>query len=56
MIASVNPARPAQVIGHWARATVADADAAVAAARAAWPAWAARPAPSAPRSSSARRD
>ena len=43
MIASVNPARPAQVVGHWARATVPDADAAVAAARAAWPAWAARP-------------
>jgi RHH-type proline utilization regulon transcriptional repressor/proline dehydrogenase/delta 1-pyrroline-5-carboxylate dehydrogenase len=43
MIASTNPARPSQVVGHWARATVADADAAVAAARAAWPAWAARP-------------
>jgi RHH-type proline utilization regulon transcriptional repressor/proline dehydrogenase/delta 1-pyrroline-5-carboxylate dehydrogenase len=43
MVASTNPARPAQVVGHWARATVADADAAVAAARAAWPAWAARP-------------
>jgi RHH-type proline utilization regulon transcriptional repressor/proline dehydrogenase/delta 1-pyrroline-5-carboxylate dehydrogenase len=42
MIASTNPARPSQVVGHWARATVADADAAVAAARAAWPAWAAR--------------
>ncbi|HXN35874.1 MAG TPA: proline dehydrogenase family protein [Opitutaceae bacterium] len=44
MVASVNPARPAQVVGHWARATEADADAAVAAARAAWPGWAARPA------------
>jgi RHH-type transcriptional regulator, proline utilization regulon repressor / proline dehydrogenase / delta 1-pyrroline-5-carboxylate dehydrogenase len=44
MIASTNPARPAQVVGHWARSTVADADAAVASARAAWPAWAARPA------------
>jgi len=44
-VASVNPARPGQVVGSWARATVADADAAVAAARAAWPAWAARPAP-----------
>jgi len=44
MVASTNPARPSQVVGHWARATVADADAAVAAARAAWPAWAARPA------------
>jgi RHH-type proline utilization regulon transcriptional repressor/proline dehydrogenase/delta 1-pyrroline-5-carboxylate dehydrogenase len=43
-VASTNPARPAQVVGHWAKATVADADAAVAAARAAWPAWAARPA------------
>jgi RHH-type proline utilization regulon transcriptional repressor/proline dehydrogenase/delta 1-pyrroline-5-carboxylate dehydrogenase len=42
-VASTNPARPAQVVGHWARATVEDADAAVAAARAAWPAWAARP-------------
>jgi RHH-type proline utilization regulon transcriptional repressor/proline dehydrogenase/delta 1-pyrroline-5-carboxylate dehydrogenase len=43
-VASTNPARPAQVVGHWAKATVADADAAVDAARAAWPAWAARPA------------
>lgn len=43
-IDSVNPARPAQVIGQWARATVADADTAVAAARAAFPAWRARPA------------
>ena len=39
LIPSVNPARPTQIIGHWARATVADADAAVAAARAAFPAW-----------------
>ena len=39
-IASTNPARPSQVIGQWARATIADADAAVAAARAAQPAWA----------------
>jgi RHH-type proline utilization regulon transcriptional repressor/proline dehydrogenase/delta 1-pyrroline-5-carboxylate dehydrogenase len=39
LIASVNPARPAQIIGHWARATLADADAALAAARAAFPAW-----------------
>ncbi|HEY1847795.1 MAG TPA: proline dehydrogenase family protein [Opitutaceae bacterium] len=44
MIASTNPARPSQVVGHWARATVADADAAVAACRAAWPAWSATPA------------
>jgi RHH-type proline utilization regulon transcriptional repressor/proline dehydrogenase/delta 1-pyrroline-5-carboxylate dehydrogenase len=43
MVASTNPARPAQIVGHWARATLADADAAVDAARAAWPAWAARP-------------
>jgi RHH-type proline utilization regulon transcriptional repressor/proline dehydrogenase/delta 1-pyrroline-5-carboxylate dehydrogenase len=42
MIASTNPARTSQVVGRWARATVADADAAVASARAAWPAWAAR--------------
>ena len=39
LIASTNPAKPDQVIGRWARATVADADAAVAAARAAFPAW-----------------
>ncbi|ACB74004.1 proline dehydrogenase family protein [Opitutus terrae] len=37
-----NPAHPSQVLGYWARATIADADAAVAAARAAQPAWAAR--------------
>jgi RHH-type proline utilization regulon transcriptional repressor/proline dehydrogenase/delta 1-pyrroline-5-carboxylate dehydrogenase len=36
---SVNPARPAQIVGRWARATPADADAAVATARAAFPAW-----------------
>jgi len=41
-VASTNPARPTQVVGHWAKATVADADNAVDAARAAWPAWAAR--------------
>ncbi len=39
-IASTNPAQPAQIIGHWARATIADAEAAVAAARVAQPAWA----------------
>ena len=33
-VASVNPARPSQIIGYWARATIADGDAAVAAARA----------------------
>ncbi len=38
-VPSVNPAKPTQIIGHWARATRADADAAVAAARAAFPAW-----------------
>ncbi len=38
-VASVNPAKPTQIIGHWARATVADADAAVAAAQAAFPRW-----------------
>ena len=38
-VPSVNPARPAQIIGHWARATIKDADAALAAARAAFPAW-----------------
>ena len=43
-VPSVNPARPAQIVGHWARATVADAEAAVAAARAAFPAWRATPA------------
>jgi RHH-type proline utilization regulon transcriptional repressor/proline dehydrogenase/delta 1-pyrroline-5-carboxylate dehydrogenase len=42
-VPSLNPAHPAQVVGSWARATVADADAAVAAARAAFPAWRARP-------------
>jgi len=44
MVASTNPARTSQVVGYWARATVADADAAVAAARSAWPGWAATPA------------
>lgn len=43
-IASVNPARPSQVIGSWARATIADAEAAVAAAQAAFPKWRATPA------------
>jgi RHH-type proline utilization regulon transcriptional repressor/proline dehydrogenase/delta 1-pyrroline-5-carboxylate dehydrogenase len=42
-IASVNPARPSQVIGSWARATVADAEAAVAAGVAAFPKWRATP-------------
>ncbi|MDB6114950.1 MAG: rocA1 [Lacunisphaera sp.] len=38
-IPSVNPAKPSQIVGSWARATVADAEAAVAAARNAFPAW-----------------
>ncbi len=42
-VPSVNPARPAQVVGHWARATAKDAEAAIAAARAAFPAWRATP-------------
>ncbi len=42
-IASVNPARPSQIVGSWARATVADAEAAVAAASAAFPQWRATP-------------
>jgi RHH-type proline utilization regulon transcriptional repressor/proline dehydrogenase/delta 1-pyrroline-5-carboxylate dehydrogenase len=43
-VASVNPAKPTQVIGSWARATVADAEAAVAASVAAFPKWRATPA------------
>jgi len=43
-VVSVNPAKPTQVIGHWARATIADADAAVTAAHAAFPKWRATPA------------
>jgi RHH-type transcriptional regulator, proline utilization regulon repressor / proline dehydrogenase / delta 1-pyrroline-5-carboxylate dehydrogenase len=42
-VPSTNPARPAQVIGYWARATIEDANAAIAAARAAFPAWRATP-------------
>ena len=38
-VPSVNPAHPAEVIGHWSRATLEDADAALAAARAAFPEW-----------------
>jgi RHH-type proline utilization regulon transcriptional repressor/proline dehydrogenase/delta 1-pyrroline-5-carboxylate dehydrogenase len=38
-VPSVNPARPTEIVGYWARATAADAEAAVAAARAAFPAW-----------------
>lgn len=42
-VTSVNPAKPAQTIGTWARATVADADAAVSAAKTAFPKWRATP-------------
>jgi RHH-type proline utilization regulon transcriptional repressor/proline dehydrogenase/delta 1-pyrroline-5-carboxylate dehydrogenase len=42
-IPSVNPANPAQIVGFWARATIPDAEAAVAAASAAFPAWRAKP-------------
>ena len=40
---SVNPARPAQVVGYWAKGTVADAEAAVAASVAFFPKWRATP-------------
>jgi len=39
LVASVNPAKPSRVVGHWARATIADAESAVAAARTAFPKW-----------------
>lgn len=42
-IASINPAKPSQVIGSWARATVADAESAVAASVTAFPKWRATP-------------
>ena len=41
---SVNPARPAQVVGYWAKGTVQDAEDAVAAAVAFFPKWRATPA------------
>ena len=44
LVPSINPARPSQIIGYWSRATLSDADAALATARLAQPAWAARPA------------
>lgn len=44
-VPSINPAHPNQVIGHWTRATVADADAAVVAARSAQSSWACLRAP-----------
>ena len=40
---SVNPARPAQIVGYWAKGTVADAEAAVAASVAYFPKWRATP-------------
>lgn len=43
-VPSVNPARPAQIVGHWACARIEDADTALAAARAAAPGWARTPA------------
>jgi RHH-type transcriptional regulator, proline utilization regulon repressor / proline dehydrogenase / delta 1-pyrroline-5-carboxylate dehydrogenase len=43
-VPSVNPAHPAQIVGYWARGTIADAEAAVAAGIAAFPAWRATPA------------
>ena len=41
---SVNPARPAQVVGYWAKGTVQDAEDAVAASVAYFPKWRATPA------------
>jgi len=40
---SVNPARPAQIVGYWAKGTVQDAEAAVAASVAYFPKWRATP-------------
>jgi len=42
-IPSRNPAHPDQILGHWARGTVADAETAVTAARFVQPEWARRP-------------
>ncbi len=41
---SVNPARPAQIVGYWAKGTVQDAEDAVAASVAYFPKWRATPA------------
>jgi len=41
---SVNPARPAQIVGYWAKGTVQDAEDAVAASVAFFPKWRATPA------------
>jgi len=43
-VASINPAHPQQILGHWSRATLADAEAAIAAARVAQRDWGRRPA------------
>ncbi len=40
---SVNPARPSQIVGYWAKGTIQDADAAVAASVAFFPKWRATP-------------
>jgi RHH-type proline utilization regulon transcriptional repressor/proline dehydrogenase/delta 1-pyrroline-5-carboxylate dehydrogenase len=40
---SVNPARPSQIVGYWAKGTVQDAEAAVAASVAYFPKWRATP-------------
>jgi RHH-type transcriptional regulator, proline utilization regulon repressor / proline dehydrogenase / delta 1-pyrroline-5-carboxylate dehydrogenase len=40
LVASLNPARPDDVIGRWTRGTLVDADLAIAAARTAQPKWA----------------
>lgn len=39
VVPSINPAHPAEIVGHWSRATLEDADAALATARAAFPGW-----------------
>ncbi|MDD3181181.1 MAG: proline dehydrogenase family protein [Opitutaceae bacterium] len=43
-VPSVNPAHPAQIIGYWAKGTIADAEAAVTAGAAFFPIWRATPA------------
>jgi len=42
-VPSVNPARPSQIVGYWERATIDDAEAAVAAGKKAFPGWRATP-------------
>jgi RHH-type proline utilization regulon transcriptional repressor/proline dehydrogenase/delta 1-pyrroline-5-carboxylate dehydrogenase len=41
LVASINPARPAQILGYWAKGTAADVEAAVAASVAYFPTWSA---------------